>query len=244
MTQTNIKALLSNENNEWFTPAIYVEAARRVLGKIDLDPASCAEANLTVQATRYYSQSDNGLLYPWPGRVWLNCPYGKTNGKSNQEIWSYRLMGQYIAGITTEAIMLVNASTDTAWFQRLARQYPVCLTDHRISFRRGVAGNDSGPTHGSAFFYLGHLHEKKFFEVFRQFGLVLRIDSGDTLPTMINLDLWSIDMPQEDSQQNTCVCGADLPTASGRGRPAQFCTEKCANRVRKQRQRERETQHQ
>src|SRR5689334_4639149 len=120
MKRANIDALLSNESEEWYTPPVYIEAARKVMGKIDLDPASCAKAQRTVKATKYYSleRGENGLMLPWPGRLWVNPPYCKVSGKSNQEIWSSRLISQYVAGITTEAILLVNASTETVWFQR------------------------------------------------------------------------------------------------------------------------------
>ena len=37
-------------NNEWYTPARFVELARSVMGGIDTDPASSAIANRTVQA--------------------------------------------------------------------------------------------------------------------------------------------------------------------------------------------------
>lgn len=53
-----------------------IEAARSVLGGIDLDPASCAEANREVRASCYYTKEVDGLALPWFGRVWLNPPGG------------------------------------------------------------------------------------------------------------------------------------------------------------------------
>ncbi|SRR6266704_2774338 len=41
------------ESAEWYTPLPYLAAVREVLGTIELDPASCTEANDTVQAVRF-----------------------------------------------------------------------------------------------------------------------------------------------------------------------------------------------
>jgi len=93
-----INILNSSESTEWYTPAPYVEAARNVLGGIDLDPASCEEANKTVGASVYFTPEPyvkdsiapavctDGLSEPWyiedfdnrwaPSRVFLNPPYG------------------------------------------------------------------------------------------------------------------------------------------------------------------------
>lgn len=166
-------ALLSSDSNEWYTPPVYLEAVRAVLGTIDIDPASNAEANTIVQARAFYDTTANGLKRDWTGRVFLNPPYGKEEGESmsNQALWSARLISQYQQGITTEAILLVNAITDAGWFQPLW-DYPICFTDHRIPFYRpgGEAGKQ--PVRGSVFVYFG-ANVAEFASVFRRFGAVV-----------------------------------------------------------------------
>jgi hypothetical protein len=142
----------SSKSNEWYTPAEYVEAAREVLGGIDLDPASCEQANRIVKATRFYTKDDDGLAQPWNGRVFLNPPYGKTGGKSNQEIWSQRLLHFYRFGQVPAAILLVNAEPGNRWFRPLWR-FPLCFTDHRIRFYT-EDGERNAPTHSNCFVYL------------------------------------------------------------------------------------------
>lgn len=61
----------SLKSNEWYTPDRYIQAVKEVLGSIDLDPASCAEANQTVGATDYYTKEDDGLEQYWKGNVFL-----------------------------------------------------------------------------------------------------------------------------------------------------------------------------
>src|SRR5260221_11377 len=101
------------KSNEWYTPARYIEAAREVMGGIDLDPASCEMANRTVKATRYYSIRDNGLAQEWHGRVWLNPPYGlvtpglKGSTKSLQAYFAKELLRRYKAQEIEQAIVLL-----------------------------------------------------------------------------------------------------------------------------------------
>jgi hypothetical protein len=168
---------LTSKSNEWYTPLKYIVAAHELMGGIDLDPASNAIANETVKAANYYDITQNGLDKSWTGRVWLNPPYGRDEAGSNQDIWSRRLIEQYNAGITTEAVLLVNAAVDTKWFQNLFQYverephfFPVCIPDHRINFY-SPDSTASGPTHGSALVYLGN-QVKEFFIIFSEFGLI------------------------------------------------------------------------
>ena len=163
----NGEAVQQSLTNEWYTPAKYIEAARAVLGTIDLDPASCAEADVVVGAGTYLTEDDDGMGHPWHGAVWLNPPYGRIAGD-----FITRLVDEYDAGRTTAAIALVNAHcTDTTWFQRLW-DHTLCFTHHRIDFARGT-DRRSGSTHGSVFAYLGG-DPQSFAEHFAQFGAVVR----------------------------------------------------------------------
>lgn len=163
-------ALHSSESNEWYTPAEYVNAARELMGAIDVDPASCIEANRIVNAEKFFTMRENGLQQPWQGRIWLNPPYGFEDGKSNQEIWSHQLIERYRAGLVAEAILLVNANTEAKWFQPLY-SYLICFTNHRIRFH-GANGTSNQPTQGNALIYFGRQH-KRFIEIFSRFGTVV-----------------------------------------------------------------------
>lgn len=166
--KTTAERIVASNENEWYTPKKYVTAVRKVLGKIDLDPASSKTANKTVKATHIYTAADDSLRQPWKGRVFLNPPYGRLAGDFIQ-----RLVLEYQAGEVKAAIALVNAHcTDTEWFQPLW-DYTVCFTDHRIDFDSAGRQKHTTSTHGSAFAYMGP-HDEKFLREFSAFGAVMR----------------------------------------------------------------------
>lgn len=152
-------------NNEWYTPMEYIEAAKRVMGVIDLDPASCAIANEAIGATRYYDAEANGLEHPWEGRVWLNPPY------SSDLIGHFckKLVGEFTAGRTLEAIVLVNNATETGWFSTLVEAASaVVFPKGRVKFW-GPDGQGGAPLQGQAVLYFGR-HPAKFMTEFHGFG--------------------------------------------------------------------------
>ena len=151
-------------HDEWWTPVKFIEAAHAVMGGIDLDPASCAQANDTVKAEAFYGQADDGLTSPWFGRVWLNPPYSDT------ETWIYTLLDAYEAGSVTEAIVLVNAKVESAWFDAMWSASPViCLVRGRISFVAGDGGKSQTGYYGQAIAYVGP-NGAKFCDVFQHLG--------------------------------------------------------------------------
>lgn len=64
------------DGDEWYTPAPFIEAARRVFGgRIDLDVASNATANAVVGAKHYFDKNLDALRRRWWGNVFINPPY-------------------------------------------------------------------------------------------------------------------------------------------------------------------------
>ena len=62
---------------EWYTPPAVIKAVRTVLGEIDLDPASTAEANHIVGAKNFFTKDDDGLKHDWLGKIFCNPPYSR-----------------------------------------------------------------------------------------------------------------------------------------------------------------------
>ena len=155
--------------NEWYTPAGYVESARLVLGAIDLDPASSEKANETVKAAEYYSQQRSGLEHPWAGRVWMNPPYAQPLIGQFIE----RLSEFYSEGEVDSAIVLVNNATDSRWGQiLLGVTRAVCFPAGRIRFVDKHGNPSESPLQGQMFCYLGDDLDK-FVGEFSQYGVCL-----------------------------------------------------------------------
>lgn len=151
-------------NNEWYTPSEYIEAAREVMGGIDLDPASSDIANRTVGASTYYTAEMDGLSLPWSGRIWMNPPY------SSDKIGAFaEKLVRELPNIE-QACILVNNATETAWFAMMVEHASaVCFPRGRVKFL-DPDGNASGaPLQGQAVLYIGG-NTADFCERFGKFG--------------------------------------------------------------------------
>jgi phage N-6-adenine-methyltransferase len=153
--------------NEWYTPRQYVEAARGVLGAIDLDPASNDIAQEWIGAKRYYTTQDDGLKAQWHGRVWLNPPFAQPAITQFVE----KLVAEVRAKRVTEAVMLTHNYTDTGWFHHAeSAAAALCFTRGRIKFIDSH-GDPCAPTQGQAFFYFGPRRDV-FASTFVAFGFI------------------------------------------------------------------------
>jgi phage N-6-adenine-methyltransferase len=138
-------------DNEWYTPARYIELARKVLGSIDVDPASNDYAQATVRATTFYTAETNGLDKEWFGKVWCNPRY------SRELIGRFidKLVEEYRSGRCTEAIILTHNSTDTRWAAVLFENASaMCFTRGRVKFV-SLTKRIAAPAMGQLFTYFG-----------------------------------------------------------------------------------------
>jgi hypothetical protein len=160
---------------EWFTPIEILDRVRKTFGgKIDLDPASCEEANKNVKASKFFTKEENGLCQKWHGKVFLNPPYGRDR-KNGQAAWSKRMISAYDSEEIEEGILLVNSATGNKWFKPLKERL-ICFPDFRIKF---LSEGKDDPTHSNAIIYFGK-NEESFISAFEDLGAVMKMVSVKT----------------------------------------------------------------
>lgn len=181
----------SGKSNEWYTPARYIEAARRVMGSIDLDPASCELANRTVKAARFYTAKQDGLAQDWTCKsMWLNPPFDTAwQGTSVVRLFIRKLLEDFEQGKIEQAVLLAKADPKQNWFH-LLWEYPICFAYDNVYFNR-----PDGPAQrnqfGVCFAYLGP-NEQAFIDIFSEFGTVARRVSAPRKPHVTPLSLWEV----------------------------------------------------
>lgn len=181
-------ALFSASKGDWYTPSHILERVRRVLGQIDLDPASCAAANENVQATQFLT---DGLVSRWSGRVFLNppgtCPRsvetGTFLGCGNNKVCSCdlprrfwnKLFEDYEEGYVQEAIFLGFSLNQLATLQDCPKSpldYPICILRNRTKFLDPVSLEPvPGATQHNFITYMGP-SPMKFRAEFKALGAV------------------------------------------------------------------------
>jgi hypothetical protein len=140
--------MMTSDSFEWYTPPHIMERIHSLLGNIDIDPCTSIAANAVVKAAEICTAEDSGLLKEWHGRVYMNPPYGDVIGE-----WARKLVEEFYAGRTTQAVALLPARTDTTWFRAL-REYPRCFLHGRLKFG-GPGENGNSATFPSVVVALG-----------------------------------------------------------------------------------------
>ena len=158
----------NSHDNEWYTPPEIVEAARSVLGEIDLDPSSCELANTVIKAKQYYDKAADGLQFPWAGTVWMNPPYDYPL----IEHFANKYAGHVRAGEIGAGMVFVNNGTETDWFQTVADvSTAICFPSSRVP-RWSPNREMTSPLQGCALLYTGP-DRAGFCRRFASIGIVL-----------------------------------------------------------------------
>lgn len=138
-------------------------------GPIDLDPASCAEANRTVQAARIHSAGDSGLEHRWKAeRIWLNPPFSGADVRA----WVATLVEAVKEDRVQQACLLLHASPETRYGQHaLGSCAAACWLRGRVRFL-GVTGGRGTAQVGQVVLYYGPRSEA-FRKAFDDSGVVM-----------------------------------------------------------------------
>lgn len=137
----------SSETNEQYTPVPIIEMVRRVLGTIDLDPATSELANLRVQANRIFTQEDEMATFEakWHGNVFMNPPGGAemvlrgTGHRSNPVLFWSKLMHAWSVEKTVNAAIVLGFTMEVLQSSQGVVEYPMlrfpfCVPRKRIAF--------------------------------------------------------------------------------------------------------------
>lgn len=119
-----------SSTDAWYTPPYIFDG----LGmSFDLDPASPEGGVPWVPASRHFTESDDGLVQPWSGTVWLNPPYSKPAP------WLQKMRAH------GEGVALVPADTATKWFHSdVATADALCFLKGRVRFKSAFNGDSRG----------------------------------------------------------------------------------------------------
>ncbi len=189
---------------ERYTQNFIINAVRDFYGGvIDLDPATCAEANKSIKARWILTKEDNALDVPWQPhsekfiRAWLNHPFGqpekpcksncikkkcKKRGYCVYEYqtgnidWAKKIIEQTYKKLDEiELCNITFASTSSDWWQ-LLRTYcsAVCYPKRRDCYKKKITDKSVPPKDSSIFYYGNRVSEfKYFFETKHNIGIVV-----------------------------------------------------------------------
>lgn len=139
-----------SENDFISPPELAATTAAFFGGSIDLDPASSEVANSIIQANKFFTWRENGLLQPWKAKnVYLFPPRDLLNGteqpedtrlftkklrfrKSAQRVWLELCYHKWVRNEFEEAIIFLTSSEVALLVtQKISFDFPLCVLAER-----------------------------------------------------------------------------------------------------------------
>lgn len=136
--------------DKWGSPEWVIDAAREIMGSIDLDPCSSARFNERVKAAKFYTEADNGLEQPWHGNVFLNPPNGRGvplafYKKALREIRAGNVQCVFYVGFNISHLRVLRSGDD------LMVNHPIAIPLSRICFESEDGERGESPRHDNFF---------------------------------------------------------------------------------------------
>ena len=169
----------SSRTDEWYTPISIINRVHLLLGRIDFDPASDSFGNSRIQANRFLTKEDNGLLTSWTGKtMFINPPGGKIKNQSKSGLFWQKLMEYRASGRLDHAVFLAFSLEQ---LQVTANQvmgiadFPFCVPKKRIAFDTSEGFSGKAPSHSNMVVYIpGFLdYSQRFESIFNDLGKVV-----------------------------------------------------------------------
>lgn len=185
---------MSKPTDEWYTGPEIIEACIEVFDAGYFDPCGCPGTPATSASSAYGVYADGFDArtddFPEDLAVYLNPPYSKPdpfieNFLRNLGYFDDALVERRMTAGSCEGILVVNASTASAWYQSaFAHADAVCMPAPRIRFlRRPLEGEEpdvglfvrpKSPRYNNTIMYFGP-NAYEFVEVFSAFGITRRL---------------------------------------------------------------------
>jgi len=111
-------------NDERRTPPEVFDPLNRIF-RFDLDP--CTTPDNPLRLERFYTKKEDGLIQPWGGKAFVNCPYSR----GGIEPWVEKAEFEEKERNTLSALLLP-ADHSTGWYKAADA---LCWSKYRIPFR-------------------------------------------------------------------------------------------------------------
>lgn len=177
---TNIQTV-SFTNDDFISPPDLVATTAAFFGgSIDLDPASSTVANSVIQADRFFTWRENGLIQPWKAdNVYLYPPRSVLTGneqpkdtrlftkllrfkKSAQRVWLEYCYQKWLRNEFGQAIIfLTSAEVALLVTQKIGFDFPFCILAERPKL---IKETDLKPVKSKVFGFLYYLPSQLNYE--------------------------------------------------------------------------------